>query len=241
MYFKQSKFFIVGISKSGYSACVALLNMGVECFIYDQNASEKIKENMHKLIERGAVLVNEDGVESQLQKCDVVVISPGVPIDNKIPVLARKMRKNIIGELELGSMLVNNPKVAITGTNGKTTTCSLVEHVIKKEGIGCFLAGNMGIPLCDKVGSDPDHIAVVEVSSYQLESVSHFRPHIACILNISPDHLARHYNMENYVYLKGRILKQLRESEYAVLNYDDSTVREYATQTRAKVIYFSFR
>ncbi len=240
MYFRKNKFLIVGLSRSGYSACNALLSKNAECYIFDDNLNSGIQSNIDKLCDRGAKLVNGENIENAIELCDVVVLSPGVAIDNQIPILARRLKKNIIGELELGFYLTKSPLVAVTGTNGKTTTCSLIDHVLSKSSINSYLAGNIGIPLCEYCDKyDENTIGVVEVSSFQLESIAFFAPHIACILNISPDHLSRHYNMDNYYYLKGRILKNLRESEYAVLNADDKKICSFAENTRAKVVYFS--
>ena len=240
MYLKRTKFLIVGMYKSGASACELLLSFGAECWVYDKNLDERTLNFIQKACEKGARQVNRENIEDVIALVDVVVLSPGVPIDDEVPIIARKLRKNIIGELELGSYFNRSPIVAVTGTNGKTTTCSMIDYVLKNANYNSFLAGNIGIPLT-KVCNEhsKDDIAVVEVSSFQLETVAHFTPHIACVLNLSPDHLSRHYNMDNYVYLKSRILKNLRESEFAVLNMDDPTVAEFASNTRAKPVYFS--
>ena len=240
MYLRKSKFLIVGISKSGYNACKLLLMRGAECYLFDSDLNGKAQKFIKELIDKGAKLANKENIEDVISICDIVVLSPGVPIDNEIPILARRLKKNIIGELELGYYFTKSPIVAVTGTNGKTTTCSLIDFILKKAGINSCLAGNIGTPLtgeCEKI--DEKGIFVVEVSSYQLETIAKFTPHIACIINISPDHLTRHYNMDNYVYLKSRILRNLRESEFAVLNADDERITEFTQLTRAKPVFFS--
>lgn len=240
MYFKRSKFLIVGISKSGFSVCNALLNLGATCYIYDDNPNNVSLKLIEKLIQSGAKEAEKTKIEEVIQDIDVAVISPGVPIDNEIPILCRKNKKNVIGELELGSYLIKSPIIAVTGTNGKTTTCALVDHVLKTAELNSYLVGNVGTPISSMASKlDDDAVAVVEVSSFQLETIVKFTPHIACVLNVTPDHLSRHYNMENYIYLKQKLLQNLRESEYAVLNEDDKTVKGFETKTRAKVIYFS--
>ncbi len=239
MYLKRSKFLIVGISKSGYFATKLLLSKGAECYIYDKDQNGVAKKFIEELCEKNANLVNGENVEDVISRVDTVVLSPGIPIDNEIPIMARRMKKNIIGELELASYFIKSTLVAITGTNGKTTTCSLVDHVLKKANIKSYLAGNVGVPLSSYCDNEECEIGVVEVSSFQLETVARFCPHIACVLNISPEHLNRHYQMENYVYLKSRLLKNLRESEYAVLNYDNEKIREFAINTRGQAVYFS--
>ena len=240
MYLKKTKFLIVGMYKSGLSACELLLSYGAECWVYDKNLNEKVGDFIKRACNLGAKSVNSENIEDVISLVDVVVLSPGVPIDDEVPIIARRLKKNIIGELELGSYFNKATTVAVTGTNGKTTTCSMIDYVLKNAEYNCFLAGNIGIPLtkvCNE--SVPEEISVVEVSSFQLETIAHFTPHIACVLNISPDHLSRHYNMDNYIYLKARILKNLRESEFAVLNADDPIVKDFASKTRAKAVYFS--
>ncbi len=240
MYLKRDKFLIVGISKSGYSSCKLLLSKGAECYIYDKEQSVKVKKYIDELANCGAKLVNGENIEDVISLCDTIVLSPGIPIDNSIPVSARRQKKNIIGELELGGYFTSGPLIAITGTNGKTTTSYLTEYILQSSGLKCYTAGNIGIPLCDVCcKKTEEEIGIIEVSSFQLETVARFTPHVACILNITPDHLSRHYNMDNYVYLKSRILRNLRESEYAVLNADDARIVEFSMNTRAKIVFFS--
>ena len=238
MYIQNQVFTVVGISVSGKSAAEALLARGAKVYIYDDSKLKRTQKAMLSLCEKGAVAA--ENVEDAIDASDVVVVSPGVPIDSPFLVAARKKGKRIIGELELGFTLARGTFVAVTGTNGKTTTCSLIYHVLKTAGKKAELVGNIGTPVCERLDSlAEDVIAVTEVSSFQLETVRSFCPHVAVVLNITPDHLDRHYTMENYVYLKKRILANLRESEYAVLNYDDPVVRDFSLDARAKTVFFS--
>lgn len=240
MYFSNNTFLLVGISKSGYACTLALLKRGAKCYIYDEALNDETKVLYSELIDKGAIGVDKDDCEKTVDKVDIVVLSPGVPIDSEIPSLAYKLGKFVTGELEIGYRMSLFPIIAVTGTNGKTTTCTLINQIFNHAKIKSYLAGNIGTPLCsvcDK--SDCFTPCVVEVSSFQLETVSAFMPHIACVLNITPDHLDRHYNMQNYVYLKSKILLQMRESEYAVLNADDETVCSFSKLTKAKCIFFS--
>lgn len=240
MYLKRTKFLIVGISKSGYFATKLLLSKGAECYIYEKDQNGRAKKFIDELILTGATIINGENLQDAIERIDVVVLSPGIAIDSEIPIMARRLKKNIIGELELGYYFCPQTIIAITGTNGKTTTCSLVDFVLNKAKINSCLAGNIGIPLCSQCENAQNYqVAVTEVSSYQLETIAKFTPHIACVLNVSPDHLSRHYNMDNYLYLKSRILKNLRESEFAVLNWDDERIREFSINTRAQCVYFS--
>ncbi len=242
MYFKGQKFFVAGMSVSGESSARFLLERGAEVYIYDDVISDAVSAIMNDLKELGAHVVSADSLDSAVQKCDILVISPGIPIDTALPIAFRKQGKPIIGEEELAAMFLRATSVAVTGTNGKTTTVTMLGEMLNKTGNKCVACGNNGNPLIREVEDLTfNDFAVLEISSFQLETLSSLRPHIAVITNISEDHLNRHYNMENYVFLKSKILRNLRESEFAVLNYDDPTVRGFAANTKAKVVYFSIQ
>lgn len=242
MYFKGQKFFVAGMSVSGESSARFLLERGAEVYIYDDVISDAVSAIMNDLKELGAHVVSADSLDSAVQKCDILVISPGIPIDTALPIAFRKQGKPIIGEEELAAMFLRATSVAVTGTNGKTTTVTMLGEMLNKTGNKCVACGNNGNPLIREVEDLTfNDFAVLEISSFQLETLSSLRPHIAVITNISEDHLNRHYNMENYVFLKSKILRNLRESEFAVLNYDDPMVRGFAANTKAKVVYFSIQ
>lgn len=234
----RQSFLIVGMSKSGVSATLFLLERGAKCYIFEELSTPKIQENISKLVDKGAIKTSRKDVEGVLETIDVVVLSPGVPINHFVPIKAKELGKKITGELELGLSQFPYPYVAITGTNGKTTTVSMVDYTLKTGGYASKALGNIGVPVTS-VSLEKTDIPIVEVSSFQLETVSLLCPHISAILNLSPDHLERHYTMENYVFLKKRLLKNLTESEIAVLNYDDLTVRSFADDVKAKVFWFS--
>ncbi len=242
MYFKEQKFFVAGMSVSGESSARFLLERGAEVYVYDDLVTDKISELNSELHALGAHVVTPDKLESAVQECDILVLSPGIPIDNSLPVAFRKLGKSIIGEEELAANYLRATAVAVTGTNGKTTTVTMLNEVLTAAGKHSVACGNNGNPLIREVEALTfNDYAVLEISSFQLETLTSLRPHIAVITNITEDHLNRHYNMENYVYLKAKILRNLRESEYAVLNYDDPTVRALAKNTKAKVVYFSMQ
>ena len=146
--------------------------------------------------------------EKYVKEIDVLILSPGVPINHEIAIKAKQFGKRIIGELEF-AYAVNIPLiVAVTGTNGETTTVTLIDYIFECAGKERRLVGNVGIPMTSKIkNSDKNTVFITEVSSFQLESVNAFTPHISCVLNVAPDHLERHYTMENYIYLKKRIFK----------------------------------
>ena len=234
------KFIVLGVSKSGYAVAKRVLLLGGTCFLIEELKSPKIDRAIEELIELGAKRVVQNEVDSVIEQADVLVISPGVPINHPVAVKCKQQAKRIIGELEFGYLQFNPTLVAVTGTNGKTTTVSLIDAILKDAGINSHLVGNVGTPLTATVSDvKREDVLVAEVSSFQLESVNAFCPHISCILNVTPDHLERHYSMDNYVFLKKRIFKNQRESEFAVLNYDDQTVRSFFSEVKAKVLWVS--
>ncbi len=240
MYIKTQKFLVLGVSKSGYSACKYLLLNNATCYIYEELKSKKIDDAIKELNALGAIRIYSDVTDAFFNEIDVVIISPGVPINHELAVRAKKLGKRIMGELEFGYSVINPTIVAVTGTNGKTTTVTLIDEILAQANIKRKLMGNVGVPVTSEVENiNKDTICVTEVSSFQLESVKSICPHIACVLNIAPDHLERHYTMENYIFLKKRLLKNQTESEYVVLNYDDETVRNFALDVKAKCFWVS--
>ena len=242
MYVKNQKFLILGVSKSGLAAIKYLLGEHAVCYFYEEMTSEKITAAKQEITALGGVEITADRIDEILEVIDVLVISPGVPINHAVAVKAKSKGVRIIGELELGFIAFTPPFIAVTGTNGKTTTVSLIDAILKEAKIDGKLVGNVGVPITSEIaGADKDTVFIAEVSSFQLESVSAFCPHISCVLNISPDHLERHYTMENYVFLKKRIFANQRESEYCVLNFDDETVKGFYTEVKAKVLWVSIK
>lgn len=243
MFVSKQSFLIIGMSKSGLSASKALLKRGAKCYVLDESASACVAKNLSEAVSLGAVEAKRENLHSIFNKINVAVLSPGVPIDNEIPIACKNAGVAVIGEVELGYLLSRNPIVAVSGTNGKTTTCALIDHILNVANEPHYLAGNYGIPFTafDSEFFNEKELALLEISSFQLETVARFTPHISCVLNLSPDHLDRHYNMENYAYLKSRLVLLQRQSEYAVLNKDDESVRAFAEKTRAKILFFSMQ
>ena len=194
---------VAGMSKSGECAARFLLERGADVYIYDDVVSEKIKAVMDEFSSLGARVVTAESYMDATLVCDILVLSPGIPIDNPLPVAFRKQGKTIIGEEELGAMFLRATAIAVTGTNGKTTTVSMLNSILENDGHKSVACGNIGNPLLGEVENlGFNDYAVIEVSSFQLETLSSLRPHIAVITNVTEDHLNRHYNMENYVFLK---------------------------------------
>lgn len=242
MFFGNQKFLVAGMSKSGAASADFLLKRGAVVYMYDDIADAAVKNTMRDLASRGANILPSEGIASAVNECDVLVLSPGIPIDHELPVAFRKKGKRIIGEAELGCLYLRAALVAVTGTNGKTTTVTMIDEALRAAGFSSCACGNIGLPItakADELGYND--IAVAEISSFQLETLSGIRPHIAVVTNIAEDHLNRHYNMENYIFLKSKLLRNMRESEYAVLNYDDENVRGFAQSVRCPVRYFSVK
>lgn len=237
----MNKYLVYGTGKSGISAGELLLRHSESIAFFDENEYldvRKFYENNPKLQDVPVMLGNVD--LNALRDYDNVIVSPGVPLDHDNIIELYNKRKKIIGELELGFFYEKGDIIAITGTNGKTTTTSLVYHIIHNSGKKSFVAGNIGNPytsVCDQ--TQKDSVCVLEVSSFQLETVHSFAPKIAAILNITPDHLDRHKTFENYSAVKKSIIKNLDKDGVCVLNYDDIALREFGNSISNKVIFFS--
>ena len=241
MYLKRQTFLVFGVSKSGNAAANFLLEKGATVYLYDELSGGRIEAWMEGLVAKGGKRVDKADVWRLVDVCDGLVLSPGIPIDHPLAIAFRKKGRAVIGESELASLYLRAPIVAVTGTNGKTTTVSMLTEVLQRGGILARACGNIGIPMLECVEMEESEIAVAEISSFQLETLQSIKPHIAVVLNISEDHLNRHYNMENYIFLKSKLLKNMGETEFAVLNYDDVSVRAFAEKTKAQVLYFSVR
>ncbi|MBQ3115735.1 MAG: UDP-N-acetylmuramoyl-L-alanine--D-glutamate ligase [Clostridia bacterium] len=238
----NQKFIVLGVSKSGFAVANYLMQSGADCYFFEELKSPKIDDAIERLTSLGAKRVSVEDVDKIISQIDVLVISPGAPINHPVAVKFKQAGKRIIGELEFGFLQFIPRLVAVTGTNGKTTTVTLIDSILKEANITSHLVGNIGVPLTSKVDSVAlKDVVVAEVSSFQLESTNTFCPHISCILNVTPDHLERHYSMDNYIFLKKKIFKNQRESEYAILNFDDQTVKNFYTEIKAKVIWVSTR
>ena len=241
MYPEKQIFFVLGLSRSGRSAAQFLLSRGGTVYIYDDITSERVEKTAQELEEKGAKRVNKEQLSKTSEVCDVLVLSPGIPIDHPLAVAFKRNKKAVVGETEIAARYMRCPVIGVTGTNGKTTTVSMLTEILCEGGYQAKACGNVGTPMIDFCALEQRGVAVTEISSFQLETLNSLCPHIAIVLNVTEDHLNRHYNMENYVFLKAKLLKNCSEAEYAVLNYDDSTVRSFAERTKARTVFFSVR
>lgn len=241
MYPEKQIFFVLGLSRSGRSAAQFLLSRGGTVYIYDDITSERVEKTARELEAKGAKRVNKEQLSKTSEVCDVLVLSPGIPIDHPLAVAFKRNKKAVVGETEIAARYMRCPVIGVTGTNGKTTTVSMLTEILCAGGYQAKACGNVGTPMIDFCALEQRGVAVTEISSFQLETLNSLCPHIAIVLNVTEDHLNRHYNMENYVFLKAKLLKNSSEAEYAVLNYDDSTVRSFAERTKARTVFFSVR
>ncbi len=237
----QKKVLVFGSGISGIGACSLLEAVGKQVVLYDGNASLDPSDIRKKLKEDTQVqIVLGEFPESLIQELEYVVMSPGVPTD--IPVI-QKMRESglkISGEVELAYTYGKGDVLAITGTNGKTTTTALLGEIMKNYKESVFVVGNIGNPYTlESLKMTEESVAVAEVSSFQLETIHEFRPRVSAILNITPDHLNRHHTMEAYIQAKERIAGNQTEEDTCVLNYEDEVTRKFGETIKAKVLYFS--
>ena len=242
MDFKSKKVLVSGIGRSGIAAARLLKSKGAFVTIQDIKDEAKLGKIVLELTNDGFELYLGRNPIDILKNFDILVISPGIPIDSPFIERAKQLNIPVWGEIELAYTFTPCPITAITGTNGKTTTTALVGEIMLRKCKDTAVVGNIGVAYCEKVGAlTPQSYVVAEISSFQLESIHEFHPKIAAVLNISEDHLNRHKTMEVYIGMKERIFGNQDEGDFLVLNYDDAVTRDMAARSRAKVIFFSRR
>jgi UDP-N-acetylmuramoylalanine--D-glutamate ligase len=240
MELKGKKVLVVGLGKSGLAAALFLRRRGALVTVSDVRSAEALAKDIPALLEEGIMV--EAGGHGLLtfRRQDLIVVSPGVPLDTPELAQVRSFGLPVIGELELAARFLKGRTVAITGSNGKTTTTALLGEIMKEAGISTLVGGNIGVPVVALIDQSTDQTwSVLEVSSFQLESTDRFHPKIAVILNITPDHLDRHGSFENYARAKERIFAAQDEHDFAVLNADNARSAESASRSAAKVYWFS--
>jgi UDP-N-acetylmuramoylalanine--D-glutamate ligase len=231
---------VVGLGKSGVASALFLKAQGARVTVSDTKTPDQLQEEIPKLLDEGIAVETGGHGERAFQGQDLIVVSPGVPADAPPLVQARALGEKVIGEIELAAQFFPGRIVAITGSNGKTTTTTLVGEILTSAGISTVVGGNIGTPAITLVpGATSETVAVLEVSSFQLETIQTFRPWIAVVLNITPDHLDRHRTFEAYTNAKARIFENQRAEDFAVLNADDPATAGLADRTRAHVFWFS--
>ncbi|WP_099187936.1 UDP-N-acetylmuramoyl-L-alanine--D-glutamate ligase [Tepidibacter mesophilus] len=230
---------LVGLARTGISTIKKLYEKGAKVTVNDIKDEEKLKDILNDLNEYDVKYVLGQHIED-ISGVDLTIVSPGVPLNLDFIKKIKESNIEVIGEVELAYRLSKSFFIGITGTNGKTTTTTLVGEIFKKANKDTYIVGNIGNPVIDTVDkSNEDSVLVTELSSFQLESIKEFRPRISVILNITPDHLNRHKTMQNYINAKCRIFENQNNSDFTVLNYDCETTRGLGENCKSKVVYFS--
>lgn len=233
------KVLVFGSGISGIGAVKLLEDHGAEVVLYDGNESLDQASLREQLGEKTTIVLGEFP-EHLLEELELVVLSPGVPTDLPVILAMKEHGIQVIGEVELAYAFGKGDVLAITGTNGKTTTTSLLGEIMKCHQEEVFVVGNIGNPYTVAASQMTERsVAVAEMSSFQLESIETFRPKVSAILNFTPDHLNRHHTMEAYVEAKKQIAKNQTAEDYCVLNYEDERTKAFGEEVKAQVLYFS--
>lgn len=240
MDFQNKQILVVGAGISGIAVAEILAGKGASVTLNDNKQEKDLLHDVTPAREAGVHIALGYQDNTLLEGTDMLVISPGVPPAIPLVREAEARRIPVISEIEVAYQLCRAPMVAITGTNGKTTTTTLLGELMKTAKADVVVGGNIGMALSKETEAvSADGIVVAEISSFQLERVRDFRPQVAAILNVTPDHIDRHGSVDNYRLTKERIFAQQSKDEYAVLNYDEPVVRDMASRVPSTVFYFS--
>ncbi len=237
---KNKRVLIVGLGRSGIAAAQAMLRLQAQVAIQDVKKEEDIDAQLCAFLRGQGVTCYFNQIPPDMSEFDMLILSPGVSPELPFIVEAEQKGVEIVGELEIAFRIGSGNYVAITGTNGKTTTTTLVGEIFKAAGRKTYVVGNIGTAVISaSVDAEEDSWLVTETSSFQLETTKYFKPAVSAILNLTPDHLNRHHTMKEYGRAKARIFANQREDGYLIINYDDKTCYRLAADCRAKVIPFS--
>ena len=242
MELNNKRVLVVGLGRSGVASALFLKSRGARVTVSDAKSEDELRDEIPALLDQGIAVETGGHGERTFQNQDLIVVSPGVPSDAQALEQARALGQPIVGEIQLASEFLPGPLVAITGSNGKTTTTTLVGEILRSGALKTLVGGNIGTPAISLVSeATVQTVIVLEVSSFQLETIETFRPRIAVVLNVTPDHLDRHRTFVAYVDAKARIFLNQQPEDFAVLNRDDATCADLAARTRAQVVWFSRR
>ena len=240
MELKGKKVLVVGLGKSGLAAALFLRHRGAQVTVSDVRSAEALAKDIPALLDEGIMVETGGHGLLTFRRQDLIVVSPGVPLNTPELAQVKSFGLPVIGELELAARFLKGRTLAITGSNGKTTTTALVGEILQKAGVPTLVGGNIGVPVVELIDQSTDETwSVLEVSSFQLESTERFHPRIGVILNITPDHLDRHGSFENYALAKERIFAAQNESDVVVLNADNARAAQAAVRSVGKVYFFS--
>ena len=239
---RGKKALVMGLARSGLAAAQWLSDHGAIVTVTDRRQPSEFSKEIPDLLRRKVGLELGLHRDSTFLAQDFIVISPGVPAGLPVLNLARKNGIRVVPEIEIAGWFLKGQLVGITGTNGKTTTTTLLGKMMAASGFSTFVGGNIGVPLLSAIDLEPPpSVVVAELSSFQLETIDSFRPHVATLLNLSPNHLDRHPNFDAYVAAKARIFCNQTEEDYAILNADDQNIAKLAQSIRSQKVFFSGR
>jgi len=231
---------IVGMGNSGKAAAQAMVKLGANVFVQDSKSEDEVDPQLLTFLNDRSVKCYLGCRPEDMSVFDMLILSPGVSPDLKFIKEVQNSGAEIIGELEIAYRVGKGNYVAITGTNGKTTTTTLVGEIYKAAGKKTYVVGNIGVAVISKaLSAEDDSWLITETSSFQLETIKDFKPQISAILNLTPDHLDRHKTMENYGKAKAAVFKNQEADQYCVINYDDEMCMKLAENCRARVVPFS--
>lgn len=237
---KNQNVLVIGLGRSGIAALQAVLKLGARVSVQDSKPAEEIDPQLLSFLEGHQVTCYFGKDPDDLGSFDMLILSPGVSPELAFVKEAQAKGAEIIGELEIAYRIGKGNYVAITGTNGKTTTTTLVGEIFQKAKEKTYVVGNIGVAVISKaMSAEEDSWLVTETSSFQLETTRYFKPVVSAILNLTPDHMDRHKTMENYGKAKAKIFENQDENQYCVINYDDKVCYDLAKDCKAKVVPFS--
>ncbi|MEW6088241.1 MAG: UDP-N-acetylmuramoyl-L-alanine--D-glutamate ligase [bacterium] len=240
MNLKNKKVSVLGSARTGLDSALFLKKKGASVFLSEKKPGRLWVKTRNILESEGIETEAGWHTDKVLKGTDFIVVSPGIPLNIPVLVKAGELNIPVISEIELAYVFCPCPIIAVGGTNGKTTTTTLLGKVFKKAGVPVVVAGNIGTTFISQIKNlTPGHIAVLEISSFQLEGIENFRPKVSITLNLTPDHLDRYLSMEDYEASKQRIFLNQGEKDYTILNFDDKIIKTWAGKTKAKVLYFS--
>jgi len=240
MELKNKRVLVVGLGRSGVAAATFLQEQGARVIVSDTKTEAQLQNEISVLLDRGISIETGRHGERTFRDQDLIVVSPGVPSDQPQLQQARSLGIPVIGEVELACRFLKGKIIAITGSNGKTTTTTLAGEILAKSGKKTLVGGNIGTPVISLAGqSSADGFDVLEISSFQLETIQQFKPYISAILNITPDHLDRHRTFQAYVDAKARIFENQQPSDFGLLNADDPTCVGLKSKVKGALYWFS--
>ncbi len=236
---KSKRVLLIGLARTGVATALFCVERGAVVTATDTRSADELGESLAKLGDAGVQLQLGGYSDAILHRQELVVPSPGVSADSELLIKARELKITVWSEIELAYRFLHGQLIGITGSNGKTTTTSLIDHILRHAGLSSAAAGNIGTPLIATVGqSSESTITVAELSSFQLELIEAFRPNISILLNLTPDHLDRHKTFSAYAAAKARIFENQIEGDAAIINLDDAASREIVP-SRPQVFWFS--